>query len=69
MADHDAWKREGIDCWLKRGIDRHTHSRQDYRFCGSCAFGRQQTRNTRLNNSSCNQRLAWRCGDTIPSAR
>jgi len=36
---------------------------RDYRFRGSCAFRRQQTRNTRLNNSSCNQRRAWRCGE------
>ena len=42
---------------------------RDYRFRGSCAFGRQRTRNTRLNNSSCTQRRAWRCGDTIPGAR
>jgi hypothetical protein len=26
---------------------------RDYRFRRSCAFGRQRTRNTRLNNSSC----------------
>src|SRR5258708_13506260 len=36
---------------------------RDYRFRGSCALRGQQTRNARVNNSSCNQRRAWRCGE------
>src|ERR1700730_14063077 len=40
----------------------------DYGFADRARFGARKQRNTRLNNSSGNQRLAWRCGDTMPGA-